>query len=228
MIKKGFFLVALAAVMLVSCDDDNGNEPIEIDTEGQFVRILASDVEASNYYVINPSEGTLETVAGQYAAGRLYTSPSGRYVSVINTSENSAAFFDSGIEGHEDHAHIKGTPKWALTKSTGNRPVHFYGRGDNMLVFNDGDGTISHFKESTLHSEALVQPIMVHLHCSRTVPLPSPKKTVVLPGLYLKGLESLIWTATNFTLPLYKLEVFMEKQVMVKLCYSVVLRAFLE
>lgn len=154
MIKKGLFLAALAAFVLVSCDDDNGNEPIEIDTEGQFVRILASDLDQANYYVINPHEGTTQTIAGQYAAGRLYTSPSGRYVSVINSAENSATFFDSGIEGHEDHAHIKGTPKWALTKSAGVRPVHFYGRGDNMLVFNDGDGTISHFKESTLHTEA--------------------------------------------------------------------------
>ncbi|MHA7100050.1 hypothetical protein [Roseivirga pacifica] len=154
MIKRGMLLLFLAVFALTACSDDDGETPTHDHEEGQFVRVLVSDQDQANYYVVNPHEGTVETVAGQYAAGRLYTSPSGRYVSVINTDDNLATFFDSGIEAHGDHAHVKGTPKWALSKATASRPVHYYGKGDNILVFNDGEGSISHFKESTMHTEA--------------------------------------------------------------------------
>lgn len=152
---KKVFLYILASILVFSaCENNDDDLPDPTEDEGQFVRIMASDQDQANYYVINPRKATVETFTGQYANGRLYTSPSGRFVSVINTNENLASFFDSGIEGHDDHAHIKGTPKWALTKATATRPVHYYGRGDNMLVFNDGEGSISHFKESTMHTEA--------------------------------------------------------------------------
>ncbi|WP_339607085.1 hypothetical protein [uncultured Roseivirga sp.] len=153
MMKKVILFSVLLVFTLSACKDDDEKVPAQSE-EGQFVRLMASDQDQANYYLINPGKATVETHSGQFANGRLYTSPSGRFVSVINTEENLATFFDSGIEGHDDHVHIKGTPKWALSKATASRPVHYYGSGDNILVFNDGEGSISHFKESTLHTEA--------------------------------------------------------------------------
>lgn len=154
--KKLLFNFVLALLIILSaCKKDKNNEvnPSSTPSEGQFVRLLVSDQDLVNYYIVNPEKGTYELQAGNFANGSLYSSPSGRYVSVINTNDNFATFFDSGIEGHDDHAHIKGSPKWTLTKAINSRPVHYYGRGDDMLVFNDGEGSISHFKESTLHTE---------------------------------------------------------------------------
>ncbi|WP_421978716.1 hypothetical protein [Roseivirga seohaensis] len=153
MMRKVFLYSVLLAFALSACESDDENLP-EQSKEGQFVRLMVSDKDNPDYYFVNLGKSTVETYSGQFANGSLYSSPSGRFVSVINTADNLATFFDSGIEGHDDHAHIKGTPKWALSKATAVRPVHYYGRGDNMLVFNDGEGTISHFKESTLHTEA--------------------------------------------------------------------------
>jgi len=156
--KKPLLIASVFTLLLFlnSCKKDEKESviPEPTETESQFVRLLASDQDLVNYYIINPQKGTYESQAGQFANGSLYSSPSGRFVSVINTSTNFATFFDSGIEEHDDHAHIKGTPKWTLTSANGTTPIHYYGRGDDMLIFNDGDGSISHFKESTLHSEA--------------------------------------------------------------------------
>jgi hypothetical protein len=149
-------LAFVALVTLNACkkDEKDAVTPEPTETEGQFVRLFVSDQDLVNYYIINPQKGTHESQAGQFSNGSLYSSPSGRFVSVINSGSNFASFFDSGIESHNDHAHVKGTPKWALTTASGTTPVHYYGRGDDMLIFNDGDGSISHFKESTLHTES--------------------------------------------------------------------------
>ncbi len=166
--KKKILQLGLASIALatlaISCTKEEPT-PVETPTveesEGEFVRLLVSDQNSSNYYLIHPEEETVETQAGDYSAGSLYTSPSGRYVAVVNTNDNSTSFFDSGIEEHGTHIHTKGTPKWALTKGNGSRPIHYYGRGDDMLVFNDGSGSISHFKESTLHTEATAREFNV-------------------------------------------------------------------
>lgn len=149
-------LLVAAITTMVACEKDQTepSKPQVQEAEAEFVRLFVSDQDAANYYLIHPEEGTVENQAGDFAAGSLYSSPSGRFVAVINTNDNSTSFFDSGIEEHGTHVHIKGTPKWALTKGNGAKPIHYYGRGDDMLVFNDGAGSISHFKESTLHTQA--------------------------------------------------------------------------
>ncbi len=164
MMKKLLFITSLFALFsLHSCQnkDPDPTEPIDNNnTEGNLVRIFVSDQDKPDYYFINPVNGNLEVNQSSFAAGNLYSSPSGRYVAVINTNDNLASFFDSGIEGHGDHAHVKGTPKWALAKSTALRPVHFYGSGDEILIFNDGEGTLSQFKEGSLHTSSIGQSII--------------------------------------------------------------------
>jgi DNA-binding beta-propeller fold protein YncE len=129
--------------------------------EGKYVRIFASDQANSSYYLINPFKGTLEVIEGEHANSNLYRSPGGRFVTVINSDKNYVSFFDSGIEGHGEHAHVRGTPKWGLTKASGLRPVHYYGYENDHLIFNDGDGTISHIKESEIHEKALARNFSV-------------------------------------------------------------------
>lgn len=155
--KTLLFNLALALLIILNaCKKDKNNEvaPTDAKPEGQFVRLLVSDQDLLNYYIVNPEKGTYELQAGNFPNASLYSSPSGRFVSVINTNDNFSTFFDSGIEGHGDHAHVKGTPKWALTKAYNSKPVHYYGRGEDMLIFNDGEGSISHFKENNLNTEA--------------------------------------------------------------------------
>ncbi|WP_189628442.1 YncE family protein [Roseivirga thermotolerans] len=152
MFKKPILYLAALFLVFSACQDDDSEQPNPIVDESPFIRVLLSDQDKPDYYFLNPKTNKIEVHAGQFAAGRLYTSPGKRFAAVINTDDNLVSFFDSGVEAHDDHAHIKGSPKWALTKAQGSRPVHFYGRGDDMLIFNDGDGTIDHAKESTLHT----------------------------------------------------------------------------
>jgi len=147
-------LVLSSFILLGACKKNNEEpQPSAELQEGKYVRLLVSDQQLKDYYLINPQTGNIETHTGEYANGSVYSSPSGRFASVINTNNNFVSFFDSGIEEHGTHVHIKGTPKWCLTKANGTTPVHYYGRGEDMLVFNDGDGSISHVTENTLHTQ---------------------------------------------------------------------------
>ena len=152
------YLLALSLSFFACQNDDSGPSK---EMEGRFLRIFVSDQDSPNYYVINPSDGTLQTFEGNFPNGTVYRTPSGRFVAVINTNNNLVSFFDSGIEDHEDHVHIKGTPKWGLTKANANRPVHYYAHENDLIVFNDGDGTISHVKESELHEKSAGKIISV-------------------------------------------------------------------
>ncbi|MDF2456004.1 MAG: hypothetical protein K0R51_1997 [Cytophagaceae bacterium] len=155
--KQSLLSLALCSLMLLSAckkADKEDPQPAAEFHESKYLRLFVSDQDLKDYYLINPKTASVETQTGEYANGSVYQSPSGRFASVINTSNNLVSFFDSGIEEHGTHVHIKGTPKWCLTKATGTTPVHYYGRGEDMLVFNDGDGSISHATEATLHTES--------------------------------------------------------------------------
>jgi hypothetical protein len=67
-------------------------------------------------------------------------------------SQNLVEFFDSGLEYHGDHVDIKGTPKFAAITGEGRTPSHFKSKGDEAIVFNDGDGTLTVAKESSFHT----------------------------------------------------------------------------
>jgi hypothetical protein len=161
--NKKILLLTLSGILFFSACKKDKEEDVTAPSvhEGKYIRLFLSDQDLTDYYLVSPQSGTVQTFSGHYANGSVYSSPSGRFVSVVNTNDNLVTFFDSGIEEHDTHIHIKGTPKWALTRATGTKPIHYYGRGDDMIIFNDGDGSISHAKESTLHTQATARNFSV-------------------------------------------------------------------
>jgi hypothetical protein len=67
-------------------------------------------------------------------------------------SQSLVEVFDTGLESHDDHIDVKGTPKWGAISSTGSRPSHFKSKGTESLIFNDGDGTLSVANDADFHT----------------------------------------------------------------------------
>ena len=165
MSKSKLFIAALlsTAIGLSSCHDDHDhNHPKkEHEEENSFVRVLVSDMESNAITLINPHKGEVQGFTAQFPGNSLYATTSGRYAAVMNTANNYVQFFDSGIEVHEDHAHLKGTPKWAKTTATAPKPTHFYASGNHIAIFNDGDGSLSLASEGTLHTAESADHVVV-------------------------------------------------------------------
>ena len=157
--KRYYYAMGLAALVLTfsACRKNDNDAPVE--KENKFVRILVSDDASSSLTLLNPATGTQTPFTGSGPLLALYPTGSGRFAGVVNSSGNLVSFFDSGVEAHDDHAHLKGTPKWALTTSTRLKPAHFKAWGNQILAFNDGDGTLSAVKESDLHTQAATTTI---------------------------------------------------------------------
>ncbi len=126
--KKPLLTAALLSLMLAfsACQpDDDGAQPKD-QRENQFVRVLVADDASTNLFLLDPRNEKMETFTGQFAGNNLYPTASGRYAAVVNYANHFVQFFDSGIEAHDDHAHLKGTSKWALPTATAPKPSHFY------------------------------------------------------------------------------------------------------
>jgi hypothetical protein len=48
---------------------------------------------------------------------------------------------------HDDHVDVVNSPKWAAITANGIKPTHFKSKGQESLIFNDGDGTLSSGKD---------------------------------------------------------------------------------
>ncbi len=161
--KNPLLTAALLSLMLTfsACQpDDDGAQPDD-KRENQFVRVLVADDASTSLFLLDPRNEKMETFTGQFSGNNLYPTASGRYAAVVNSTNHFVQFFDSGIEAHDDHAHLKGTPKWALTTATGPKPSHFYAWGNNMALFNDGDGSLSLTSEDLLHQEDKASHVVV-------------------------------------------------------------------
>jgi hypothetical protein len=141
----------LLLMVITACQKDESPEAKAKD-ENQFVRLLVADFDNSTISFITPFKNETETFTSQFAAGAIYPTASGRFAAVLNTANNHVQFFDSGIEGHGDHAHKKGTSKWAKTIATAPRPTHLYASGNYITIFNGGDGSLSLTREEDLHT----------------------------------------------------------------------------
>ncbi|RZK37395.1 MAG: hypothetical protein EOO90_25315, partial [Pedobacter sp.] len=60
--------------------------------------------------------------------------------------------FDSGLASHVDHVDVLNNPKWASITATGIKPTHFKTKANEILIFNDGDGTLSRAIESDFNT----------------------------------------------------------------------------
>ncbi|GAB2779414.1 metallochaperone AztD [Rhabdobacter roseus] len=146
-------ILALFVSVLASCDKHDHDHEVDPNDrqEYRFVRVLVNDENTKQLMLVNPRTGTTESFEAQFAKSALYTTQAGRFGAVVNGANNHTQFFDTGLEGHGDHVDVKGTPKWAAMVGESNRPTHFKSKGDEVILFNDGDGSLSLGKEADFH-----------------------------------------------------------------------------
>jgi hypothetical protein len=144
------FITVFAACKKDNHDDHDHNE--NTNTEHKYIRVLVSDELTSDLSLVNPANGNVETFIAKHPKSALYTTASGRYATLIHGSFNFVENFDSGFEFHGDHVDTKGTPKFAALTGDANKPTHFKSKGNEVITFNDGDGTLSIANESNFHT----------------------------------------------------------------------------
>ncbi len=123
----------------------------EAHTEG--TRLLMTDFDSSTASVLDLATGeVLGSFSTPGEAGSVYASPSGRYGVVIHRDENRVSVVHSGLslEDHGDHADlVQGNPYVLSTLNIGREPTHYWAHGDEIVIFNDADGTVAVLDERT-------------------------------------------------------------------------------
>lgn len=152
--KKHFFhylTVALASTLIISCNKTSEVNPSDDPLEYKHLRVVVNDEVSKEVFLVTPRTGETQKFETVFPKASLYVTESGRYASVVHREKNLVQFFDSGLEYHGDHIDVKGTPKWAAMTGESLAPTHFKSKSDEVLLFNDGDGTLSVGKETDFH-----------------------------------------------------------------------------
>lgn len=150
LLRKLIFPVAVLA--LASCNDDDEILPQPSENEFEYIRILVNDELTTELSLVDPVELSSQSFQALFPKSALYGTQAGRYAGLVNRADNNVQFFDSGFESHGDHADVMGEPRFGSLVGEGNLPTHFKSKGDEILTFNDGDGTLSSAKESDIHT----------------------------------------------------------------------------
>lgn len=146
---------SLFALTLTSCDKEKDKqEPAHAETESSYVRLLITDKTSNAVTLLNPAKNEQTAFQASHGGSAVYPAGTGRWAVVSNSTNSLVEFFDTGIERHDDHVHVVGTPKWGLTKANGPTPSHVYSSHNKVSIFHDGDASISHVAENQLHSAA--------------------------------------------------------------------------
>ncbi len=155
--KKNLFKITLMAFLssgFWACEKTKDAEPIETD-EYRFIRLLVSDENTNQISLVNPKDLTVESFQAKYPKSALYTTESGRFAGLVHRESNMFETFDTGFEYHGDHVDIKGTPKFGALIGESKLPTHFKSKKGEIMLFNDGDGTLSVGKESDIHTPGM-------------------------------------------------------------------------
>lgn len=161
-LRLPFMLLSLAWLTF-SCSDDDPTPSLSesfAELEGEYIR-LAMMAGGDQTIVMNPvTEQTTFTVNEPLTEGaRYYLSPTGRYLVSIERAQNRTRFFDAGIVNHTDHGH-EYAAQWLDLVVPSSEPTHYSATGDDIVLFNDGDGSIVHIEESRLEASAY-QPSVI-------------------------------------------------------------------
>ncbi len=153
---------ALLLVLLASAcnpDDDEGgldepNTTVDFsELESEWVRLTL--MHDNQIAVLQTSTGEIvDSVDVPLPEGaRYYTSNSGRYLVVTDRDNNQLRFFDSGVINHEEHGHQQKVG-WLDITVDAPLPTHYASTGGEIVIFNDGDGSITHVTEAQLELPA--------------------------------------------------------------------------
>lgn len=153
--KKHLYYASLVALGITAtfsaCHNHNDVAPDD-NLEHKFIRVMVSDESTTDISYLNPRTGGVTFEKALFPKSALYTTASGRFGVVIHRENNSVQAFDTGFEQHSDHVDVKGTPKWAALVGQGKQPTHFKSKGNEVIIFNDGDGTLDVAQESDFHT----------------------------------------------------------------------------
>lgn len=146
----------LLTLLATACnpDDENGDtDLVDADDfskmESEWVRLTL--LQDDGIRVMQTSTGKmLDSVKLALTPGAAYyTSNSGRYLTVVERAENRVRFFDSGVINHVEHGHQQKVG-WLNFAVDAPLPTHYASAGGEAVIFNDGDGSITHVNEAQL------------------------------------------------------------------------------
>lgn len=160
-IVSGISLFLVLSLLFTACKKDD-KPPVDGDktSEFKFIRLAVSHVAGNTLTLVNPVDHTTTTFTAAHSNATLYPTASRRFAALLFGSQNHVQFFDCGFEYHGDHVDVKGTPKFAAMTSSAPKPTHFKSRGAEILIFNDGDGTLSVADENDFHSSGSTMKII--------------------------------------------------------------------
>ncbi|SHE69693.1 hypothetical protein [Pedobacter caeni] len=162
MLNKQLFkkiLLGMIVIASVSACKKDKAEPVDPKTpettatkEFKYLRVLVADELSNKITQVDPFTGTITSYDAKYPLATLYGTANKRYATVIYQKENLVEIFDTGLQSHQDHVDVDGSPKWASISATAAKPTHYKSVKDEVLIFNDSEGTLSLGKESDFHT----------------------------------------------------------------------------
>ena len=160
-LRLPLMLLSLAWLTFSCSDDDPDLDASQsfAELEGEWIR-LAMMANDNQTMVMNPITEQTTTVNEPLAEGaRYYVSPTGRYLVSVERDRNQTRFFDAGIVNHTDHGH-EYAALWLDKVVSSPTPTHYSATGDDIVLFNDGDGSIVHIEESRLEFADYQPPVI--------------------------------------------------------------------
>ncbi|HSF52217.1 MAG TPA: hypothetical protein VLA71_00615, partial [Algoriphagus sp.] len=155
------------AFLAYSCQEKEDpiiEQPTFENQESEWIRIITLN-SSGNISMMNPITGELNTpFVNAFAPGSAnYLSTSGRYITSIERVDGVVRFFDTGIENHEDHGH-EYEMKWLSATGKAPLPTHFSATNGNIVIFNDGDGSIIWAGENTMETPSFSPTVIKDLN----------------------------------------------------------------
>lgn len=121
-------------------------------TTGQ--RLAVADATTHQIHILD-----LETakVLGSFSTpgkiSYIQASPNGQYAIAVHRDDHRITLVHSGLslQDHGDHKDlVEKAPYVLATMNVGKQPTHYFGHGDHIAFFNDGDGTIAILNQNAL------------------------------------------------------------------------------
>ncbi|WP_111669887.1 hypothetical protein [Algoriphagus litoralis] len=163
-LQTAFIGLAFLAYSCQEKEDPIVEQPTFENQESEWIRVLTWNA-SGNISMMNPITGEVKNPSvNAFAQGSAnYLSPSGRYITSIERVNGVVRFFDTGIENHSDHGH-EYEMRWLTPTASAPLPTHFSATNGNIIIFNDGDGSVTWVRESTMETPSFDPTIIKDLN----------------------------------------------------------------
>ena len=135
-------------------DHDHADDHDHAHAEGVAgTRLLVAEANGATVLVLDLETGAELARFGTPGPGSVYQLPNPQLAVVVHGADDRVTFVHSGLTeiDHGDHADlVEGLPYVLQTLNVGQQPSHFFARGNDLVFFNDGDGTVAWFDRRLL------------------------------------------------------------------------------